>query len=219
MRLDGGAPRLGGSQHLLELRGLGLGVECAVHRRQLRAVRHLERDCRALGFAVHNLEYRRLGLFGGGGWPHTFDDVAEAVAAIEGPVVTVGHSAGGHLAVWAASLRNVVATVSQAGILDLREASRLGVCGGQVDPLLRGRADLYAQASPIERLPLGRPALLVQGLDDQIVPPELARRYHAAATAAGDACELVELAGVGHFEHIDPATSAWRIVAEWLQRL
>jgi acetyl esterase/lipase len=189
-------------------------------RRYSRSLMHnLERDCRARGFAVHNLEYRRLGLFGGGGWPNTFDDVAEAVAAIEGRVVTVGHSAGGHLAVWAASLPNVVATVSQAGILDLRKASQLGVCGGQVDRLLCGRADLYAQASPIERLPLGRPALLVQGLDDQIVPPELARRYHAAATAAGDACELVELAGVGHFEHIDPATPAWRIVAEWLQRL
>jgi acetyl esterase/lipase len=182
-------------------------------------MRDLERDCRARGFAVHNLEYRRLGRFGGGGWPHTFDDVADAVAAIDGPVATVGHSAGGHLAVWAASLPNVVATVSQAGILDLREASRLGVCGGQVDRLMRGRADLYTQASPIERLPLSRPALLVQGLDDQIVPPELARGYHAAATAAGDTCELVELAGVGHFEHIDPATQAWRIVAEWLEGL
>jgi acetyl esterase/lipase len=179
---------------------------------------NLERDCRARGFAVRNLEYRRLGLLRGGGWPHTFDDVAEAVAAIDGPVVTVGHSAGGHLAVWAASLPNVVATVSQAGILDLREASRLAVCGGQVDRLLRGRADLYAQTSPIERLPLGRPALLVQGLDDDIVLPTLARRY-TPATAAGDACELVELAGVGHFEHIDPATPAWRIVAEWLQGL
>ena len=180
---------------------------------------NLERDCRARGFAVRNLEYRRLGLLRGGGWPHTFDDVSEAVAAIDGPVVTVGHSAGGQLAVWAASLPNVVATVSQAGILDLREASRLGVCGGQVDRLLGGRTDLYPQTSPIERLPLGRPALLVQGLDDHIVPPTLARRYHAAATAAGDACELVELAGVGHFEHIDPATPAWHIVAEWLQGL
>jgi acetyl esterase/lipase len=182
-------------------------------------MRDLERDCHARGFAVENLEYRRLGPLRGGGWPHTFDDVAEAVSAIDGPVATVGHSAGGQLAVWAASLPNVVATVSQAGILDLREASRLGVCGGQVDRLLHGQSDLYEQASPIERLPLGRPSLLVQGLDDQIVPPQLARRYHAAATAAGDACELVELAGVGHFEHIDPATPAWRIVAEWLERL
>ena len=97
---------------------------------------NVEHDLRGRGFAVHNLEYRRLGLLGGGGWPQTFDDVAGAVAAIDGPVVTVGHSAGGHLAVWAASLSNVVATVSQAGILDLREASRLGVCGGQVGPQL-----------------------------------------------------------------------------------
>jgi pimeloyl-ACP methyl ester carboxylesterase len=182
-------------------------------------MRRLERDLAGRGFAVHNLEYRRLGLGRGGGWPNTFDDVAREVAAIDGPVVTVGHSAGGQLAVWAASLPNVVATVSQAGILDLREAARIGVCGGQVGRLLGGRDDLYEQASPIERLPLGRPALLVQGLDDTIVPAAIGRRYRDAAVAAGDRCELVELEGVGHFEHIDPDSGAWRIVVEWLQAL
>jgi acetyl esterase/lipase len=182
-------------------------------------MRGLEYDLGERGFAVRNLEYRRLGVLRRGGWPHTFDDVAGAVAAIDGPVVTVGHSAGGQLAVWAASLPNVVATVSQAGILDLREAARVGVCGGQVMRLLHGDDDLYPHASPIERLPLGKPALLVQGLDDEIVPPPIARRYRDAALAAGDSCRLVELAGVGHFEHIDPAAQAWRIVAEWLEAL
>ncbi len=184
-----------------------------------RLMRGLERDLVDRGFAVRNLEYRRLGPLWGGGWPATFDDVANAIVAIDGPVVTVGHSAGGQLAVWAASLPNVVAAVSQAGILDLREAARIGICGGQVGRLLGGRNDLYELASPIERLPLGRPALLVQGLDDTIVPAAIGRRYRDAALAAGDRCRLVELEGIGHFEHIDPDSRAWRIVVEWLQAL
>jgi len=63
----------------------------------------------AQGFAVANVEYRRVG--GGGGWPSTFTDVADAVDAVQlaladrvdlGAVAYVGHSAGGHLALWAA---------------------------------------------------------------------------------------------------------------------
>ncbi len=182
-------------------------------------MRGVAADLERRGFSVRNLEYRRLGLLRGGGWPATFDDVAVAITAIEGDVVTVRHSAGGQLAVWAASLPNVVATVSQAGILDLREAARLGVCGGQVKRLLGGREELFAQASPIERLPLGKPALLVHGLRDEIVPVAQSRRYRDAAQTAGDDCRLAELEQDGHYEHLDPASSAWRIVAEWLQRL
>ena len=182
-------------------------------------MRGLAADLERRGFTVSNLEYRRMGLLRGGGWPATFDDVTAGITAIEGSVVTVGHSAGGQLAVWAASLPNVVATVSQAGILDLREAARIGVCGGQVNRLLGGRDELFAQASPIERLPLGKPALLVHGLRDEVVPVAQSRRYRDAAQAAGDDCRLAELEQDGHFEHLDPASSAWRIVAEWLQRL
>ena len=176
-------------------------------------------DLAAAGFHVHNLEYRRLGLLRSGGWPGTFDDITAAIEAIGRPLVTVGHSAGGQLAAWAASLPSVVATVSQAGILDLREAARLGVCGGQARRLVAGDERLYPLASPIERLPLRRPSLLVHGLDDRVVPPSQSRRYHRAASAAGDRCRLVELEQVGHYEHLDPRSGAWRIVREWLEAL
>jgi pimeloyl-ACP methyl ester carboxylesterase len=82
-----------------------------------------------------------------------------------------------------------------------------------------GRDDRYPLASPIERLPLGRPSLLVHGLDDDVVPPSQSRRYRDAAVAAGDRCRLVELTGVGHYEHLDPTSPAWRIVREWLTQL
>ena len=63
------------------------------------------------GWAACNLEYRRVGPAdgGGGGTPETFDDVAAGIdrlARVDGldtsVVITLGHSAGGHLAAWAA---------------------------------------------------------------------------------------------------------------------
>jgi acetyl esterase/lipase len=95
------------------------------------------------GWAAWNIEYRRVGIGGGGGgWPETFVDVAAAInhlTLIDGidthRVVTCGHSAGGHLALWAAARHRlpvgvpgsdvtvtVQGAVSLAGVGDLREA-------------------------------------------------------------------------------------------------
>ncbi|MEV6056720.1 alpha/beta hydrolase [Streptomyces sp. NPDC052107] len=54
------------------------------------------------GCAVAGVEYRRVG--GAGGWPVMLTDTARAAAGRIDPerVVYVGHSAGGHLALWAA---------------------------------------------------------------------------------------------------------------------
>ncbi|MEX1358272.1 MAG: prolyl oligopeptidase family serine peptidase, partial [Gaiellaceae bacterium] len=65
-------------------------------------------------------------------------------------------------------------------------------------------------------LPLGVPQLLVHGEEDDAVPVAMSRDYRAAAVAAGDDVSLVTLPGVGHFEHLDPASEAWRAVVEWL---
>jgi acetyl esterase/lipase len=171
-------------------------------------------DLAARGWTTWNLEYRRLGS--GGGWPATFDDVAAGIARLAGrDAVAIGHSAGGHLALWAAAEGLVRAAVGQAAVTDLREAHRLALSGGVVGDLL-GDAPPYADASPSERLPLGVPQLLVHGEDDAIVPVSMSREYERAARAAGDDVELVALPGVGHFEHLDPASEAWRAVLRWL---
>jgi len=170
------------------------------------------RDLAGRGWSTWNLEYRRLG--DGGGWPATFEDVETAIAAIDAPAVAIGHSAGGHLALWAAARGLVTHAVSQAGVTDLAEAARLGLSRGIVDELLAPEA--YALASPIELLPLGVPQLLVHGDDDDTVPVALSRAYHAAAVAAGDRVDLVTLPGVGHYEHLDPSSAAWRAVIDWL---
>lgn len=179
------------------------------------------RDLAGRGWAAWNLEYRRLG--DEGGWPETFDDVAAGIAALAslpipiGCVVAIGHSAGGHLALWAAARSPLVThAVSQAGVVDLAEAARLGLSNGAADELVRGDRSLFALASPAELVPIGVPQLVVHGEEDEDVPVEMSRTYYAAAAAAGDRVDLVTLSGMGHHEHLDPASEAWKAVVEWL---
>ena len=166
------------------------------------------------GWAVWNVEYRRVGPGGGGGgWPATLEDVSAAfgrlssVAGVDtGRVAVCGHSAGGQLALWAARQPGVTvhAAVSLAGVLDLEDAAARGLGGGAVQSFLGGSPhevpERYAQASPAARLPLGVPHLVVHGSRDVVVPPAMSERYCEAAAAAGDDVRYQALPGVGHKE-------------------
>jgi pimeloyl-ACP methyl ester carboxylesterase len=153
---------------------------------------------------------------------HLVDHLAEIEAPLElARVAAVGHSAGGHLVLWVAGRADarvpLAAVVGQAAVSDLEAAAAQGVCGGMVERLLGGSADRvpdrYREASPMRRLPLTVPALLVHGDRDGTVPVAMSRAFAAAA-----GCELAELAGDGHFEHIEPGTRAWATVTAWLER-
>ncbi len=211
-------------------------------RYDLRLQDALVADLADRGWAVWNLEYRRLGFRSKGGWPATFEDVAAGIdrlgrldeALDTARIYGVGHSAGGHLAFWAAARRGLPAgtpgaepsirlagAVAQAGVVDLREAHRLHLSRDAARALMGGPPgklpQRYDAASPIERLPLRVPQLLVHGEADDIVPPAIAQRYHQRALEAGDPCELVMLPGVGHMEHLDPTSKAWAPVTKWLE--
>jgi acetyl esterase/lipase len=189
-------------------------------------------DLVARGFAVWNIEYRRLGA-SGGGWPGTLDDVragidhlakvrAEGIDIDLGCVIVVGHSAGGHLALWSAALGDarvppspfvrVRAAVGVAPIADLAAAYEGRVGGEVVAEFLGGtpseHPDRLRAASPLAMLPLRVPHLIIHGSDDTAVPLELSRRYIRAARAAGDEAELIELSGTGHMEFLDPGSEA-----------
>jgi acetyl esterase/lipase len=193
----------------------------------------LARDLAERGYLAWNVEYRRIGQEGGG-WPGTLDDVAAAVDALAevegadlGRVAAVGHSAGGHLALWLAARSSprvrVRASVSLAGVTDLERAARERVGDSAVPDLLGGAPDdvpeRYAAASPAALLPLGTPQLLVHGSDDVLVPPHHSSDYAEAARASGDDVELVELAGADHFDVIDPRHQAWAAVVSRLPQL
>ncbi|GAA5107549.1 alpha/beta hydrolase [Alloalcanivorax gelatiniphagus] len=179
----------------------------------------LARSLAARGWTAWNIEYRRVG--NGGGTPETFDDVAAAIDALAGvegldlsTVVTLGHSAGGHLAVWAAGrtggLVPVTHAISQAGVLDLVESDRAGLGDGAATALL-GHAAGPADAAwdPQQQLPLDVPVWCVHGVDDAVVPLAQSEGYVAAARAAGAQAEVVRVEG-DHFVVIDPATPAWQ---------
>src|SRR4051795_5211958 len=143
----------------------------------------LAQDLAARGWAAWDIEYRRLGR--GGGVPAPLEDVSAAIDFLatlpvdRSRVVTIGHSAGGHLAAWAATRENarvaVTGVVSQAGVLDLARAAELGLSDHVVDQFLDGHH--ASVASPIERLPLGVPALVTHGGLDYIVPVEISTRF------------------------------------------
>jgi acetyl esterase/lipase len=176
--------------------------------------------CEALvesGMAVWNLEYRRIGN-PGGGWPGTLEDVAAGADHLfsraaefridAARVIAIGHSAGGHLALWLASQRKLAGTISLAGVADLRRAWELQLSNNVVREFLGGDPDQfpdrYRFASPIERLPLGVPQRLFHGTDDPNVPIEISERYVQAAHLRNDDAELTALEGAGHFEVVDP---------------
>lgn len=201
------------------------------------------------GWAALNIEYRRVG--NGGGYPATLLDVAAAIdlladAGMEAArengqdldlsrVVTIGHSAGGHLAAWAATrgqqqtgapgavpVVEVSAVVSQAGVLDLRACARDGLGADAAQAFLGGEPEQvpqrYDEASPIEWLPLGVPTLCVHSPDDGNVPIGQSQAFVAAATAAGDGAELETVEG-DHFAVIDAEDPAWSAVLDWLDQL
>ncbi|NUW46877.1 alpha/beta hydrolase family protein [Nonomuraea rhodomycinica] len=195
------------------------------------------------GYAVANVEYRRVG--GGGGWPATFMDVAQAADTLPALIersrpgrldldrtVYLGHSAGGQLAVWAA-LRDrlpqaapgrtavpprVAGVVALAPVVDLAGTYALGDGGGPVADLLGGGPgdvpERYAAADPAALGASPAPVIVVHGDLDEVLPVDLSRRYHASCGG-----KLIEVPGAGHFDLIDPRSAAWPSVLEALRLL
>ncbi|MEU8580984.1 alpha/beta hydrolase family protein [Streptomyces abikoensis] len=199
-----------------------------------RHVRPMANALAAAGYAVAAAEYRRTGT-PGGGWPGTFDDIAAVADATAGLAarlgadprrqVWAGHSAGGHLALWAASrhrlpqgspwhaARPEAAVLSLAGcasptlaaLWDLDEGAARALLGGTPE----GVPERYAAADPGWLLPTGVRVTLVHGTADEQIPVAMSRTFTARARRLGDPVSLVELPGVEHFALIDPRSAAW----------
>jgi len=191
------------------------------------------------GVATWSIEYRRVGDEGGG-WPGTFQDVADAAdelleIAFEykldmDRVAAVGHSAGGHLALWLAgrkwlesddplrgegplALNGVVAL---AGIPDLAAYAAPEGCGAAVSGLLGGEPDevpdRVRRASPIAMVPFGVTQMLVIGEHDSIVPKSQAEGFIDAGRQLGDTVAVSTILGAGHFELVDPSHEGFEII-------
>ena len=170
-------------------------------------------DLASRGFRSVNAEYRRVGI--GGGYPETLDDaVAIARWATErsDDVTLLGHSAGGQLALYAAShvpVRRVVAMAAPCDLVTGFGPSVRDFLGGTPDEV----PERYAQASPLALAPIGVPTLLVHGENDATVSVRHSIRY---AQAAGEEAELRVLPDAVHRAFVDPRTPAWEAAASWL---
>jgi acetyl esterase/lipase len=213
-------------------------------------LRHVASASAALaraGVATWTIEYRRIGD-AGGGWPGTFQDVALGTDHLRTlaqrypldltRVVLIGHSAGGHLALWLAARHHlppgspigsadplpIRGVVPLAGITDLRTfGAGAGGCNAAVAALLGGTPEevptRYAQANPMELLPSGVPTRLLHGALDPIVPVEQSRSFQAHGSERGDDTRLRVIEGMGHFDLIAPTSPAWRQVERTVRSL
>ncbi|MGA9581890.1 MAG: alpha/beta hydrolase [Allosphingosinicella sp.] len=212
-------------------------------------------DLRKRGIAVWNIDYRGVDRTGGG-YPGTFADSAAAADALRRhapshgldiePLVAVGHSAGGHLALWLAARRAVnrrpgpliphgspvLATdplsidtvVSLGGLPDLELAATPpgSGCGTEVIEKLVGPPSLssrnvYADTSVPRLSPLKVRQVLINGLQDRIIPSAYAEDYAAKMRAAGDTVKVRMIDRTGHVELIAPETAAWAAAVEEIE--
>ncbi len=197
-------------------------------------------DLRQRGMAVWNIEYRGIDQ-PGGGYPGTFLDVSAAADALRTHarryrldtrlVVATGHSAGGHLALWLAARKNlpsssplharrplpIAAVVSLGGLPDLEETSRISNgCGNEASSIL-GKPN-YAETSVPRLAPLGIPQLLINGLQDRIIPTKMATSYSRQMRAAGDPVDVRWVDRTGHVELITPGTDSWAVTVDAIVR-
>lgn len=208
---------------------------------------YMAADLRDRGVAVWNLEYARIG-HETGGWPGTFEDIATGIDHLRviAPehdldlenLVFTGHSAGGHLALWAAGRDSLpedspvyVAdpllprrVVTLAGINDLADFRENGPgrCGepetvdNLIGPWSAQTRRFMAQVSPGDMAYIDVQQIIIAGLLDPIVPPALAFNYQLRAHSRGEDARILILPEAGHFELIDPTAPAWPAILDWL---
>jgi acetyl esterase/lipase len=208
---------------------------------------HLSDALTKAGYATWNLEFRRVGNVGGG-YPGTFLDVAKGTDYIrtlaksypinKKQVIVLGHSAGGHLALWLAARENlsrksflytknplkVKGVVSLAGISDLDTyALEDGSCNKAVSKLMGGLpkdvSERYIQASPMLLAPLKIPVRMIQGDLDPIVPATQATRYAERAKRRDVDTRVTMVQNAGHFDLVAPHSPAWLNVLEAVQSI
>ena len=210
-------------------------------------LRNMAGALRERGFAVWNVEYRRVDE-AGGGYPGMYEDMHAALDALSRQagahrldlhrVVAVGHSVGGQLVQWIAGraripkasplyrerMLPVRAVVSLGGLADLRRERELikTSCGRDTPELAGqpgpGRPDVYADTNAAELMPNGVHTILVTGELDTISPPRVAHDYAARAKAAGDSAEVVILPGASHYDEVAASSPAWPLVLAAIER-
>jgi acetyl esterase/lipase len=181
-------------------------------------------DLARRGFIAWNVEYRRVGWIGSGGWPGTCEDVTAAVEFLRHfdnvdlkRVVAVGHSAGGHLAAWLAGTNDqrevkIKAACAQAGVVDFEAGDADPRCSQNIRNFLGGADPADVPDADPARMDIKVPVLCVHGRDDGIVPVAVSEAFVEKQPLA----ELRVFGGEDHMGHIHAANRMWQAAAQWL---
>ncbi|WP_169333384.1 alpha/beta hydrolase family protein [Demetria terragena] len=174
------------------------------------------------GFHVAVVEYRRAAR---GGWNQMREDLVSATRSIRheadlpDPLLTMGHSAGGHLALWLQHhpvADGLLGTVALAPCADLRRTYDLNLGDGAAQALMGSAPDEapseWLAADPARCGQPPAPVRIVHGRADTIVPLEVSRAYVDHVGSAHVSLDTV--AGAGHYDVIDPESAAWGRVVE-----
>jgi acetyl esterase/lipase len=194
---------------------------------------HLCAALTAKNLVTWNVEYRRVGN-PGGGWPGTFEDIASAYRFLPqiakrynldtANIVVMGHSAGGQLAFCLASHEPTVKrAVSLAGVVDLQQAFDLHLSNDAVVDFLGGKPkdvpEHYREADPVQLKIPKATQWLIHGAADDTVPAFFSRNYAEQKKTAGEDVHYLEISTAGHFELIDPRSTAWPKVEDTVRHL
>lgn len=203
---------------------------------------------RDLGYATWNMDYRGIDNKDGG-WPGTFLDVAQGVDYLRSiskkynldlnKVLVIGHSAGGHLALWLGARHNLPSNspfyqanplrlrgvIALGGVPDLRNFRSHGqeTCGSDVVSALLGSKEEaieahYRQASPMDMLPLKTQQILIYGTEDPVAPDTLTA-YLSKAKQKGDSVKLIRIPYAGHHEYTVPNSVVWPFLVHEIQSI
>jgi acetyl esterase/lipase len=204
-------------------------------------LRHLGADLAESGIAVWSIGYRRANETGGG-YPGTFQDVSAAIDRLRDDAPTyhldlsrtvlVGHSAGGHLALWAAARKGLPtasplyvpspfmprAVISLAGVGDLKTFAKFIPlhCGDGIRERL-APSDRLVEVSPAALTPPNAPVLMVSGVLDRLVPPYVARDYARTQQGKASSVRLVDIPDAGHFDLVVLSAPAWADVRRLIE--
>ncbi|WP_434928426.1 alpha/beta hydrolase [Shewanella sp. HL-SH2] len=192
--------------------------------------------------AILNLEYRRMNAIGANinaPWPATFKDVADGLDHLKvigaqhsldlERVLLIGHSAGGHLATWAASRGNIARdselycasplaikrVIAISAILNLFAANEVDQ-PEQINRLMGGEASTmhqrYLSCDPLSLNSKSINLTLVHGAQDTCVSINQTQQY--CLYAKGKVNQVI-MAEADHFSML-PHEGQWQ-VEQWLQ--
>ena len=199
-----------------------------------------------LGYVTWNIEYRAIGT--GGEWPVIFQDIGQAIDYVETlaqnyaidttKVAIIGHSAGGHLALWAASRQQIPSNsvlyksnpltikgvISLAGIANVLGNNSCNTLANEVIgvPITEYNNNLFSrlnETSPLQMLPTNTKTILISGSNDTIVPPAMGDEYSINAIEKADESSHYIFQELDHFDLIDPNNSYWSFYEESLELL